>query len=107
MDNIQNIDLDPGVVGLAVAKALAERGQNVIVLETADAIGTESSSRNSEVIHSGTTPLQLPYKPCLGVCQLPKAWYAKSFCQFIQCSAVSPAGPLQLIWFNLGCLPHI
>ena len=42
-----------GVVGLAIAKNLAERGQKVIVLESANAIGTESSSRNSEVIHSG------------------------------------------------------
>ena len=45
--------VNSGVVGLAVAKNLAERGQKVLVLESASAIGTESSSRNSEVIHSG------------------------------------------------------
>jgi L-2-hydroxyglutarate oxidase LhgO len=42
-----------GVVGLAVARALAEAGREVIVLDAADAIGTETSSRNSEVIHAG------------------------------------------------------
>jgi L-2-hydroxyglutarate oxidase LhgO len=42
-----------GVVGLAVARALAQSGREVVVLEAADAIGTETSSRNSEVIHAG------------------------------------------------------
>lgn len=42
-----------GVVGLAIARALAMKGQDVIVLESADAIGTGTSSRNSEVIHAG------------------------------------------------------
>lgn len=42
-----------GVVGLAVARALALRGREVIVLEAANAIGTGTSSRNSEVIHAG------------------------------------------------------
>jgi L-2-hydroxyglutarate oxidase LhgO len=42
-----------GVVGLAVARALALAGREVIILEAADGIGTETSSRNSEVIHAG------------------------------------------------------
>jgi len=42
-----------GVVGLAVARALALSGREVVVVEAADAIGTETSSRNSEVIHAG------------------------------------------------------
>jgi L-2-hydroxyglutarate oxidase LhgO len=42
-----------GVVGLAVARALALQGHDVIVLEAADSIGTGTSSRNSEVIHGG------------------------------------------------------
>ncbi len=41
-----------GVVGLAVARALALAGREVLVIEQADAIGTETSSRNSEVIHA-------------------------------------------------------
>lgn len=42
-----------GVVGLAVARALALQGREVWLLEAAHAIGTETSSRNSEVIHAG------------------------------------------------------
>ena len=42
-----------GVVGLAVARALALAGREVIMLDAAEGIGTETSSRNSEVIHAG------------------------------------------------------
>jgi L-2-hydroxyglutarate oxidase LhgO len=42
-----------GAVGLAVAAELARSGRDVLVLEAADGIGTETSSRNSEVIHAG------------------------------------------------------
>lgn len=42
-----------GVVGLAVARGLARAGREVLVLERHEAIGTEASSRNSEVIHAG------------------------------------------------------
>ena len=42
-----------GVVGLAIARALAQSGREVIILESANAIGTGTSSRNSEVIHAG------------------------------------------------------
>ena len=42
-----------GVVGLAVARALALAGREVVVLEAAEAIGTVMSSRNSEVVHAG------------------------------------------------------
>jgi L-2-hydroxyglutarate oxidase LhgO len=42
-----------GVVGLAIARALALAGREVIVIEAAEGIGTETSSRNSEVIHAG------------------------------------------------------
>lgn len=42
-----------GVVGLACARALARAGYEVIILEQHDAIGTETSARNSEVIHAG------------------------------------------------------
>ena len=42
-----------GVVGIAVARALALSGREVIVLEAAEGIGTGTSSRNSEVIHAG------------------------------------------------------
>src|SRR3954453_13298700 len=42
-----------GVVGLAVARALAMSGREGVILEAEDAIGTHTSSRNSEVIHAG------------------------------------------------------
>ena len=42
-----------GVVGLAVARQAALDGHEVIVAEAANAIGTGTSSRNSEVIHAG------------------------------------------------------
>lgn len=42
-----------GVVGLAVARAVALLGRSVMVLEAAHAIGTGTSARNSEVIHAG------------------------------------------------------
>ena len=42
-----------GVVGLAVARALALAGREVMVLESEGSIGTGTSSRNSEVIHAG------------------------------------------------------
>ena len=51
--DIDAIVIGAGVVGLAVARALALSGRAVVVLEAAGAIGTETSSRNSEVIHAG------------------------------------------------------
>lgn len=42
-----------GAVGLAVAAGFARGGEDVLVLEAAGAIGTGTSSRNSEVIHAG------------------------------------------------------
>ena len=53
MERVDAIVIGAGVVGLAVTRALALAGREVIVLEGADAIGTETSSRNSEVIHAG------------------------------------------------------
>jgi L-2-hydroxyglutarate oxidase LhgO len=53
METVDCVVIGAGVVGLAVARALALAGREVIVLETADGIGTETSSRNSEVIHAG------------------------------------------------------
>jgi L-2-hydroxyglutarate oxidase LhgO len=50
---MQAVVIGAGVVGLACARALALAGHETIVLETANAIGTGTSSRNSEVIHAG------------------------------------------------------
>ncbi len=53
VDSVDAIVIGAGVVGLAVARRLAMAGREVIILESAEAIGTETSSRNSEVIHAG------------------------------------------------------
>lgn len=53
MDRVDCTVIGAGVVGLAVARALALAGREVLVIEAADGIGTETSSRNSEVIHAG------------------------------------------------------
>src|SRR3954468_17230108 len=53
MDRVECVVIGAGVVGLAIARRLAQAGLEVIVLEAAEAIGTATSSRNSEVIHAG------------------------------------------------------
>ncbi|MEJ1977904.1 MAG: NAD(P)/FAD-dependent oxidoreductase [Acetobacteraceae bacterium] len=53
MERIEAVVLGAGVVGLAVARALARAGREVLVLEAAGEIGTVTSSRNSEVVHAG------------------------------------------------------
>ena len=57
LDKVDGVVIGAGVVGLAVARALVQAApQNAkewLVLEAADAIGTGTSSRNSEVIHAG------------------------------------------------------
>lgn len=58
MDSVDIIVIGAGVVGLAVARALALRGREVLLLEAENAVGTQTSSRNSGVIHAG-----LYYRP--------------------------------------------
>ena len=53
MDKVDCIVIGAGVVGLAVARKLALAGREVLVIEANPAIGMETSSRNSEVIHAG------------------------------------------------------
>lgn len=52
-DKLDCVVIGAGVIGLAVARALAKAGREVVVLERNGAIGEETSSRNSEVIHGG------------------------------------------------------
>src|SRR6476646_193810 len=53
MDNVDVVIVGAGVLGLAIARAAASAGREVLILEGADAFGTGTSSRNSEVIHAG------------------------------------------------------
>jgi L-2-hydroxyglutarate oxidase LhgO len=52
-ENVDCVVIGAGVVGLAVGRALAQSGREVIVLDGNAGIGEETSSRNSEVIHGG------------------------------------------------------
>ncbi len=67
MEKADCVVIGAGVVGLAVARELALSGREVIVLEAGDAIGTETSSRNSEVVHAGLyyPPGSLKARSCL------------------------------------------
>ena len=67
MDQVECIVAGAGVVGLAIARALALAGREVVLVEAADAIGTGTSSRNSEVIHAGIyyEPLSLKAELCV------------------------------------------
>ncbi|OSQ44869.1 NAD(P)/FAD-dependent oxidoreductase [Thalassospira alkalitolerans] len=51
--DIQTVIIGAGVVGLACARALAKTGREVLIIERHDMIGSETSARNSEVIHAG------------------------------------------------------
>jgi L-2-hydroxyglutarate oxidase LhgO len=53
VEQIDAVVIGAGVVGLAVGRELALQGLEVMVLESENAIGTGTSSRNSEVIHAG------------------------------------------------------
>ena len=67
MDRVDAIVIGAGAVGLAVGRALARAGREVIVAEAQTAIGQGVSSRNSEVIHAGLyyTPGSLKAKLCV------------------------------------------
>jgi len=66
-ESVDAVVVGAGVVGLAIARRLALDGREVIVLERHDAIGSETSSRNSEVIHAGIYNLPRRLKTTLCV----------------------------------------
>ena len=67
MDRVGAVVIGAGVVGLAVARALAQAGRETIVAEAQAGIGQGVSSRNSEVIHAGLyyTPGSLKARLCV------------------------------------------
>ena len=58
MEYVDTVVIGAGVIGLALARALAMAGREVLILEAESAIGSVTSSRNSGVIHAG-----IYYKP--------------------------------------------
>jgi L-2-hydroxyglutarate oxidase LhgO len=52
-DRVDCVVIGAGVVGLALARRMVLAGHETILLESQGAIGTGTSSRNSEVIHAG------------------------------------------------------
>ena len=67
MDKVDCVVAGAGVVGLAVARRLARDGHEVLLLERREAFGTQTSARNSEVIHAGLyyTPGSLKARLCV------------------------------------------
>jgi len=53
VDRVDALVVGAGVVGLAIARALGRAGFETVVVEKSGLIGSETSSRNSEVIHAG------------------------------------------------------
>lgn len=53
LKNVDTIVTGAGVVSLAVARSLAMSGREVLILEGEATFGTQTSARNSEVIHDG------------------------------------------------------
>lgn len=53
MDRVDCVVVGAGIIGLAVAARLSSQGREVVIIEKNLAIGAETSSRNSEVIHAG------------------------------------------------------
>ncbi len=51
--NVETVVIGAGVIGLACARALAQTGREVFLLEAEPTVGTGVSSRNSEVVHAG------------------------------------------------------
>ena len=53
VEQVDCVVIGAGVIGLAIARQLARTGREVLIIERAELVGSETSSRNSEVIHAG------------------------------------------------------
>ena len=83
MHQVESIVIGAGIVGLAIARALAMRGKEVLILEAENMIGSVTSARNSGVIHAGIyyTRDSLKARSCVAG--------RKALVQYIQAHGVS------------------
>jgi L-2-hydroxyglutarate oxidase LhgO len=97
MERVDAVVIGAGVVGLAVARALAQAGRETIVVEAQPGIGQGVSSRNSEVIHAGLyyTPGSLKAKLCVHGRQLLYALCASHGVDHRQCGKLTVANSEQ------------
>lgn len=67
MNSVDCVVVGAGVIGLAIGRALACGGRKVLILERERHFGTQTSSRNSEVIHAGIyyAPDSLKARTCI------------------------------------------
>jgi L-2-hydroxyglutarate oxidase LhgO len=100
--DVETIVIGAGVVGLAVARALVLAGHEVMVLEQHALIGSETSSRNSEVIHAGIyyPPGSLRAKLCVRGKELLYAFCAENRVAHARCGKL-------LVATNEGQLPKL
>lgn len=90
MDRVETIVIGGGVIGLAVGRELARRGQEVIILEAAEAIGSVTTARNSCVIHAGIyyPPGSAKARHCVAGRDLLYAYLRERGLPFKQCGKV-------------------
>lgn len=95
MERVGTVVVGAGVVGLAVARALARAGETVVILEGEARFGEHLSSRNSEVIHAGLhyPPGSLKAESCLRGNALLYEYCAARGIDHRRCGKLIVAGP--------------
>ena len=53
MEQVNILIIGAGVIGLAVARELSKEFEDIVLVEKEETFGRHTSSRNSEVLHSG------------------------------------------------------
>lgn len=93
-ERVDCVVIGAGVIGLAVARALALAGREVLVLEAQDSFGTQASARNSEVIHAGLyyRPGSLKARLCVQGRQLLYAYCSERAVAHRRCGKLLVAG---------------
>jgi L-2-hydroxyglutarate oxidase LhgO len=93
LGEVDCVVIGAGVIGLAVARACAQRGREVVVIESERQAGMHTSSRNSEVIHAGIhyVPNSLKARLCVAGRDLLYAYCAERAIAHRQCGKLTVA----------------